>query len=54
MTFNQPGTYTYICTPHPSMIGQIIVTGQAAQGPPTVVEGPAAPPQPQQLQHGAH
>jgi len=56
VTFNQPGTYTYTCTPHPSMLGQIIVTGQAAQGPPTVVEGPAAPPQPvqMQMQHGAH
>jgi len=29
VTFNRPGSYTYICTPHPSMIGQIIVTGQA-------------------------
>jgi alcohol dehydrogenase (cytochrome c) len=56
ITFNQPGTYTYICTPHPSMVGQIIVTGQAAAGPPTVVEGPSSArqqAQPQQ-QHGAH
>jgi plastocyanin len=54
VTFNRPGTYTYICTPHPSMIGQIIVTGQAvADAPATVVEGPAAP-RLQQTQHGAH
>jgi plastocyanin len=52
VTFNRPGSYTYICTPHPSMIGQIIVTGQAvAEAPPTVV-GPSTPrPEPQ---HGAH
>jgi hypothetical protein len=52
VTFNRPGSYTYICTPHPSMIGQIIVTGQAvAEAPPTVV-GPAG--QQPQAQHGAH
>jgi Cu2+-exporting ATPase len=52
VTFNRPGSYTYICTPHPSMIGQIIVTGQAvAEAPPTVVEGPSRQ-QPQA--HGAH
>jgi len=55
VTFNQPGTYTYICSPHPSMIGQIIVTGPAiASVPATVVEsnapkstGPTPP-------HGVH
>lgn len=26
VTFNTPGTYTYNCSPHPWMIGQIIVT----------------------------
>jgi quinohemoprotein ethanol dehydrogenase len=30
VTFNRPGTYNYTCTPHPFMIGQIIVTGEAA------------------------
>jgi quinohemoprotein ethanol dehydrogenase len=25
ITFKQPGTYFYICTPHPWMYGQIIV-----------------------------
>lgn len=42
VTFNQPGTYSYLCTPHPSMMGQIIVTGRAvAEAPATVVQGPA-------------
>jgi len=61
VTFNQPGTYTYTCTPHPSMIGQIIVTGQSvASVPATVVEtaapkpsAPASPGQPP-MDHGAH
>src|SRR5262245_51824774 len=54
VTFNRPGTYTYICTPHPSMVGQIIVTGQAvAEAAPTVVEGPSRA-TPVQVQHGAH
>jgi hypothetical protein len=45
VTFNRPGTYTYICTPHPSMIGQIIVTGQVvASAPATVVESTAPKP----------
>ena len=26
MTFTTPGTYTYFCTPHPTMIGTIEVT----------------------------
>jgi len=51
VTFNRPGTYTYICTPHPSMVGQIIVTGQAAEGPPIVVEGQSRA---MPVQHGAH
>jgi hypothetical protein len=61
VTFNQPGTYTYTCTPHPSMIGQIIVTGQSvASVPATVVEtaapkpsAPASPGQPP-MDQGAH
>ena len=41
VTFNRPGTYSFACTPHPSMIGQIIVTGPAlTSAPATVVEGP--------------
>jgi plastocyanin len=27
VTFNRAGTFNYICTPHPYMIGQVIVTG---------------------------
>src|SRR5205814_3689193 len=39
VTFNRPGTYTYTCTPHPSMIGQIVVTGESiGSGPAVVVE----------------
>ncbi len=42
VTFNQPGTYNYTCTPHPFMIGQIIVTGKAiTSAPATVVDSPA-------------
>jgi plastocyanin len=42
VTFNRPGTYSYTCTPHPFMIGQIIVTGAAvASAPATVVDSPA-------------
>jgi amicyanin len=31
VTFTEPGTYSYLCTPHPSMTGQIVV--QAAPAP---------------------
>jgi len=42
--FNRPGTYNFNCSPHPSMIGQIVVTGEAvASAPPVVVERGAAP-----------
>jgi plastocyanin len=26
VTFNNAGTFTYYCTPHPWMVGQVIVT----------------------------
>lgn len=39
ITFNRPGTYNFNCAPHPSMIGQIIVTGEAVPGAATVVDG---------------
>ena len=43
ITFNRPGTYNFNCAPHPSMIGQIIVTGEAVMtAPPVVVEKAAA------------
>jgi plastocyanin len=47
VTFNRPGTYNFNCSPHPSMIGQIIVTGEAAASAPAVVvrrSGPAPAP----------
>jgi plastocyanin len=56
VTFNQPGTYNYLCTPHPYMIGQIIVTGQAvAAAPATVVDSPVPSPAgaPAAPDHGA-
>jgi plastocyanin len=28
VTFNAPGTFIYSCTPHPWMIGQVVVEGQ--------------------------
>jgi quinohemoprotein ethanol dehydrogenase len=37
VTFNEPGEYLYTCTPHPFMIGQIIVTGPKIASAPAVV-----------------
>ena len=37
VTFNRPGTYNFNCSPHPSMIGQIIVTGPTVAAAPAVV-----------------
>ena len=55
---SSPGPTHIICTPHPSMIGQIIVTGQAvAAAPATVVRqpGPRPPGSPAPApDHGAH
>jgi quinohemoprotein ethanol dehydrogenase len=42
VTFNKPGTYNYICTPHPYMIGQIVVTGSELSTVPAVVVEPLA------------
>ena len=45
ITFNRPGTYNFNCSPHPSMIGQIVVTGEViANALPVVVERGPAPP----------
>jgi plastocyanin len=57
VTFNRPGTYNYTCTPHPYMIGQIVVTGEPfASAPAIVVDSlaprPAGAPAPGD--HGAH
>jgi alcohol dehydrogenase (cytochrome c) len=43
VTFNQPGTYSFSCTPHPSMIGQVIVSGPALASVPATVVNAAAP-----------
>ena len=32
-TFARPGTYDYLCTPHPSMTGRIVVEAAAAPAP---------------------
>ena len=37
VTFNRPGTYNFNCSPHPSMIGQIVVTGQTVAAAPAIV-----------------
>jgi plastocyanin len=37
LTFTTPGTYAYLCTPHPSMTGQIVV--QAAAPAPSPAGG---------------
>jgi alcohol dehydrogenase (cytochrome c) len=43
VTFNRPGTYNYSCTPHPFMIGQIIVTGEPILSTPaTIVRSPSS------------
>lgn len=45
VTFTEPGTYDYLCTPHPSMTGRIVVRAAAAPAPTaapgTPVAGPA-------------
>ena len=41
VTFDTPGTYDYLCTPHPTMTGQIVVL--AAAPAPTVAPSPGGP-----------
>jgi amicyanin len=38
VTFTTPGTYEYLCTPHPTMTGRIVV--EAAAAAPTPAGGP--------------
>lgn len=42
VTFNTPGTYNYICTPHPWMKGTVVVTAAAAAPAPAAPAAPAA------------
>jgi quinohemoprotein ethanol dehydrogenase len=37
VTFNKPGDYFFSCTPHPFMVGRIVVTGPEVTGVPAVV-----------------
>ena len=39
-TFTTPGTYDYICTPHPSMIGRIVVQAASPSTPAPTVAPP--------------
>jgi amicyanin len=39
-TFTTPGTYTYLCTPHPDMTGQIVVVAAAPAATPAGGDGP--------------
>ena len=46
ITFTTPGTYDYLCTPHPSMTGRIVVAAasqQSATPAPTPSSGGALP-----------
>lgn len=42
VTFTTPGTYDYLCTPHPSMTGQIVVQAAAAAPTPAPTAAPPA------------
>jgi plastocyanin len=40
VTFAAPGTYPYLCTPHPDMAGEIVVLAAAATPAPAPPRGP--------------
>jgi hypothetical protein len=42
VTFSTPGTYTYICTPHPWMQATVVVTAAVSLAPPPADPGPPA------------
>ena len=43
VVFNKPGAYTFACSPHPFMVGEIVVTGEAVAGPAIIVANAGAP-----------
>jgi amicyanin len=43
LTFTTPGTYDYLCTPHPSMTGRIVVVAAAATPPPSAAASGGLP-----------
>ena len=43
LTFTTPGTYDYLCTPHPSMTGSIVVQPAQASTPPAPSTGGGIP-----------
>jgi amicyanin len=42
ITFTAPGTYDYLCTPHPSMTGRIVVVAAPAPSPTPSASAPAS------------
>ena len=43
LTFTAPGTFAYLCTPHPDMTGTVIVEGAPAAAPTAAPVATAAP-----------
>jgi len=46
VTFTAPGTYDYLCTPHPSMTGRVVVVAAAAAPVPATPAPASATPAP--------
>jgi len=42
VTFTTPGTYDYLCTPHPTMTGSIVVQAASASTPAPTIAPPAS------------
>jgi quinohemoprotein ethanol dehydrogenase len=54
VTFNKPGTYSFLCTPHTFMIGQVIVTGPEISSAPAIVVEPTSRRTEAMPDHGRH